>query len=867
MLATSLSFGVARDKFITGIKSASDDPEDLMVNASFEEAFNGEWKSDAHFVLYRPTGIAEGQDFPRINKSALTSIREAGYDVFGYAIALDWDTPNHKPWGGDCSPQDFEVQLVKACDEKPWLKDYVCAYFTRSGVRLVYALSHELPVEELEDATRWCVSEARAAGLLVDELCDWTRMFRLPKVVRDGQETWKESSFYIEVDPSAVLDVSKIGRIEKKGSSGYAAIIPIDEPIPVIETARSLVETFQRGRWVQTEWAKIAKSRLKGRECYDCIFNGTKLALPGARDQTLTKYVGQAIGMLFPVAGTTPQHVYGLFANALHTLGNDDDWHGRCWSLICRMWATERAKVEYEQKAVVEREKKAATVRERIVEGFRSWCREMPDLEDEEQLFKWCSRHFIVSSGQNYHIIDRTGHYRQQQYSASQLISAIRQHLPQEILDTYHIDRNGAYVDEAVQTLINRHCTVVQNVIGTAGVEDGYIEGIDSPEATLHISCFSRNPILVPSYSADVDRWLDLLFGDGAEDGKRWIAYSLAFEEGAICAMSLTGGSGVGKKMLVRGLAECLKSPKVATEQDITSQYQYGLIQSPFLVVNEGWPKGGGGASKHPADRFRELTTGDLQIANRRYRDPIEIRNPVRIILTANNFDVIRVLADKKDLSQEDRDALAIRLMHFDVDNKAGDWLRARGGMAFTGRPGSRWVAPDAGGKSDYVVAQHFLWLYSQRHERWKPGQRLLVEGFGSDKLMFELQTQTGSAPLVLEILIWMLNMPDHKTVKENLVDTDDGDIYTTSAGVLNFWRDKGSQLIRDEKLSLTTIKNALTGMGEDGWDPDKQRFIKGREDKKSRRWIKLDVPKLVRAVETHGFVSDRLERIASRRR
>lgn len=852
-------FGVARDARVKGVSHIDDEPEPLAL-ASFEEAFNSPWKSDAHFVTYTPIGMGDGDPFPRINKPALGGIREAGYDLIRHTLAIDWDTPDHKPWGETATSHDFEMALFDAADKCPWVGDFACLYFTRSGARLVYVLDEPLPVEESEDRLRWMVRRLREAGFLCDELCDWTRLYRLPMVVRDGEHSEAAESFYIEHRPEARLKVSDLGtEVGKAGKADlYASVVPIDRPQPDDLDVQNLIERLNssNGKWQKTEWYRKAKAKLKNYECADCLFNDVLMARPGSRDQTLHSYVGQACSMLYNLVGTTPEHIYALFVPAVQALGTDDDWSGKLWDKVCRCWALEEAKERHDRQQQEQQKEYEETARSHFVNGMRDWCDAEELFGEEDEAFEYASRKAIVSAGNTYFIAGKDGKYRSQQYTSAQLISAIRTHID-ELIPTRKPSRDGiGYDDLPVQTIVNKHATVVDSVVGLPGIQGGYIESIDRPEAKLFVPCFSINPHLSPEYDRDVDEWLQQLFGDQIEDAKRWIAYSLAFQEGPICAMSIMGGQGVGKKLLVRGLAECLRNPVTAKEDDITGDYQYGLLKSPFLVVNEGWPRTK--SAKHPADRFRELVSGDIVESKRKHRDPIEIRNPVRIILTANNFNVIRVLADKRDLSQEDREALSLRLMHFSVGDTASHWLRQMGGMKFTGAKGRRWVAPDAGGQSDYIVAKHFLWLYEQR-KQWEPGRRLLVEGQGSSELMFELQTQTGSAPLVIEIILEMLKYSNIKPALDDLIIKDDG-IYVVTSGVLEFWRQKMSNAARGSHLDVVSISQVLSGL----WlRPTTNPYrIEGQTTNGGRRWIALDCEKLKKAADLHGFSSTKLDKI-----
>lgn len=833
-----------------------------LALATFEEAFTRPWLVDAHFVCYAPVGEEEGTLFPRCNKPLLSKLREAGGDLASHTVALDWDTPFHEPWEtSKTTIEDFFEQYAKACERLPFLASPNALYTTRAGVRLVYVLDRPVPVDEFEPKILGLIYACREAGFLVDESGkEWNRLFRLPMVLRDGAPSGSLPSFDLSIDLDARLPVDSLrGATRGNRPATYGPIREFDDPKPTPEEAAACLTTLREGRQVMTEWAKTAKRRLKGRECWDCIYENKPLAEQGARDSTIHAHVGQIVSLLARLEDTTPTHIYALLLPAVEQLEPDaqtPDWTDILWSAVGRLWVKEEAKVEAEQ---IDRREKYAERQDQIndlVHGMRQWCEHEGLCGAEEDAKLWASGRLIVSSGVSYYLIDPDGTYRPQAFNSSQLVPAIRRHIP-ELIQTTTAKQDGSQGDIPVTSILNKHATVVDRVEYQPGIQGGFIRNIDTPAATLVLPCFHLNPKLSPKFDSDVDAWLQTFFGENYEAGCRWIAYALAFDEGSIAALSIVGDPGAGKKLLVQGLAECLATPALASDAELVGQYQYGLLETPFIVVNEGWSQGYGG--KHAADRFREIVSGDVIEVNRRYRDPVRIKSCARVIFTANNLNVIKVLADKRDLTQADREALAVRLLHFDIKDIASKWLQAKGGMAFTAAEGRKWIAPPTGGESDYIVARHFLWLYSKRH-RWAKDSRLLVEGHGADELMFELQTGVGTAPLVIETILAML---DSKVPVPGLVIRDGKELFTTSAAVVEYFRTCLAQKVRDNLTTnkVATVLQGLTMYGEDAVP----MLLEGFEKLGRRRWYRLDTLKILAAAERHGFRSENLEKIAGK--
>lgn len=854
-------YGVAPYREVKGANDFYDTTAPALKVATFSEAFEERWNTDAHFVTYAPAGVEPGTPYPRCNKASLSAIRSAGYDLIRHSFAVDWDTPGHLPWGEQTDPKEYEQKLIEVCEKFPLAAEFSCVYLTNNGMRMVYVLDRGIPVDDSESKLRWFLYKLRSHGLKCDELIDWSRLFRLPRVVRDGKGTESNPFFDIEISKDTRLPVDELGEASKSDRvSVYADIQEFDLPQPEEDDVIRLIEVPSNGRMKQTDWAKEAKRRLQGRECFDTLFNHVPLAEPGNRNNQIHQYVGQATSLLFQQEGTTPEHIYALFLGPVRQMEEDEDWLAILWSAVGRLWAKEEAKHRAKEMEKQDEEQQAEEKVGTVIEGMREWCDHPALFGDDSEAEEFSQRHLIATSGASFYLIDSDGYYRQQSYNPNTLISGIRTHIP-ELIKTFDMKADGSGVREVgFNSIVNRHATVVNDVVIQPGIKRGYIERIDSPEATLVIPGFRLNENLKPEYDEEVDEWLKVLFGSQYEDACRWIAFALAFDEGPICAMSVMGGQGVGKKLLTQGLSECLRVPMVATDADLVSNYQYGLLKTPFLVVNEGWSQRTGG--KHAADKFREITSGDPIEINRRYKDPVYIKNPVRVVFTANNLDVIKMLCYRRDLSQADREALAIRLMHFDVGSEASIWLRRKGGMAYTGRQGRRWIAPDAGGKSDFIVAKHFLWLYKSRHDLWKPGQRLLVEGTGSQDLMFEMQTQVGSATLVVEAILRMIESPAIK--RDMVVDSDSGRVWVLTNGILEFWRDTMGPRVRGENLTANAIASVLDGLCCDESAPPRE--IPGHSEKGRRRWRELDLAKLYKAAHVHGFPSLKLAEVLSNR-
>ena len=172
-------------------------------------ALRSQWPTDAHAAAYSAL-LVDGerqQPIPRVNRGAL----KPGVDLEFNALLVDVDPPGHKlPY--DTWRQD---QLAKIPKD---LARTVGWYFTTNGLRLVW----ELDPPALTHAYRRLVSHVHKrlaeAGVAVDTAAkEPQRLFRLPRVVRDGAPV------------NLPMDLSKLGPLPRPDlvfERGFAGAFP-----------------------------------------------------------------------------------------------------------------------------------------------------------------------------------------------------------------------------------------------------------------------------------------------------------------------------------------------------------------------------------------------------------------------------------------------------------------------------------------------------------------------------------------------------------------------------------------------------------------------------------------------------------------
>lgn len=848
-----------------------------MIVKPLKQAFGDRWTTDAHFCCYVVLQKGEQiEHWPRLKKVVLDQIEEQGGSVRMTMLVIDYDnkdnvTPEILESKGDHEGkvawdeeliEQFWPRVDRAVEGGLPMPNMI--YTTKNGARFVYVLSEQIDVRIAEDYHRGLVHAFGKAGLIADPACsDWTRLFRLPFVSRDNASTADSPFTHLIEQYDDFIAHTDIEPIEKpRGNDGPTGIVKeITRPTPSREDAMRMLEVQMPGtRGVrQTGAFKEARRRLKGRNCYPCLFDYAPIAERGARDQTLLSYVGEAVGLLYGVDTITPEFIYALFMPAVEQLTPDDgtpDWLAKLWYLICYTWAREEARAAAQEvKAKVEVKKQASQLDEMLA-NFRKWC-DHPALDADDNTAKlWMLQHCIaMTRSRTYHLLTPSGFYTRHGVPKDHLLPAMRECGLDQFIELDEHDKSGEVRLMPMVKILGLYGTQVHEVRGAANWPGSTIQNIASEDARLTISLYRLRTELGAEYNEKVDRWMRFLVGDQNVQALRdWIGFALDFQGGPICALSLAGSPGAGKKMIARGLAECINTEMTCAASQLTSDHPHDLLKTPFLIADEGLPQTSG-RGMDIADLFRSAVAGETLTVNMKYGELVTISSPLRVLFLANNLDLIHKLTSHRVLTPEDQHALAQRIYHLPIRKECADWLTANGGKAGLTRG---WIAPDSGGPSDYIVARHFLWLYENR-PKTPHGSRFLMEGNLDGQIMREMRTQTGPAPHVIRTIIGMIETPAGNN--QQGVSVEDGRVFVTAHGVVEAYK---SDSFFGNKRDLNTrhVSTVLKGLVVEGSATNSSWRVLPNGRRLKARWHELDITILYEEAQVAGFPSAKLSQL-----
>lgn len=878
-----IRIGVTNTVTQPGINSLTDKAPPFECLDLFE-ALGREWGHDAWMVGYStidPEGI-EADLWPRINIPAVAQIEDQGWQVVTNCLVFDYDNnlnadlaelsdlgwkgpPHARPkikWNAE--RLDFfsdQIESVRICFEAFDLAFPNVIYTTDNGARFIHVLSEAIPVHMTEGIVRGVIAKYEEAGLVIDEACcDWGHLFRLPRVLRDGQRTSESPYFRYHEQVKELLIPSGVTPVMKKHRDKFGTINVSQDPRPTPEEARLLRERdVNKGTIAKTEAEKTAKRILKGLESFPCMFEDRPLPTESGRDNTLMQFVGQVASFLFAynvrnkVSLFSQEFVYALLFQPVEQLEPDTgtpDWLESLWSKVRRVWAREEAKYQAEVDAEQAVEQESQDKLTRILNRVKVWCNH-PELHSGDPVAEasFLSGMLIACSPMTYYVMQESGYYSSWGVKAALLKSRIRK-IGMEDLIPLTMMKDGKIERATSDDILTEYGLPIKTITAKTAVEGAIVQDLEDDNPTLVLPMFQRRRDLEPTFSKEADNWLrHLFYEDDYLDVCQWIGHALDFEAGPICALSLQGMPGCGKKMLARGLLECIKPPVAADGSDLVMRFNSKLMRTPFMVIDEGLPKKSAGIVD-VADAFRRLVSGEQITVEPKGEAKIEINNPMRVLFTANNANVVHELTGHRDLTPEDQFALAQRIMHVAVQPTCGMWLAQKGGLDYT----RGWIAGDAGQESEYVLAKHFMYLYENRGKA--PGKRLLVEGNMNSKIIQEMRTQSGSAPDVIETIISTV-----EGVATNITGFAifEGRLYVTTAGIMQAYRNTPDARKQLDHVKIAKVLRGLKSHGTDN-SPRVRTMLNGQ--KLRARWWDIDVVMLMGKALEVGMKSYKLTQL-----
>lgn len=845
------------------------DPESAALvlcdeHLPLDEALEREWDQDSHLILYRVDADRQGEEyaFARVAKRSpfVQQLEQADGRIRVPILVFDHDLPKREDGSKQRWTDELLEEFLDALGHMPNVPRPTFFYTTLHGSRFIFVLQEEVSQLEAEQIVRGMIDDFHLAGVEFDDACqDWTRLFRLPKTVRsDTGQPFHQDPHFLLIGDGPTYRPEDLPHHLASLVERFAEVVPYEgDGAPDPEQVRELLtKAGANGRTYDSDWVREAKRYLQGRDAYDVIFEDAPLCKGEQQwNNQVIKIVGQVVGMLARLDDASPEGIFALLHSAIEQLqarenrgANETDWAAKTWDLVCRMWANEEAQIIAEQQ---ERERKVAEAREHrgtLLEQVRE-ARPEDVPQDEEAAQEWFQRRMIASDGRRHHLMRRDGTYNIRSVSDSMLIPMIRDLDMEEIIPTTEV-RGKSIAQRSATALLNDHATPITSIICSSSEPVAYIDG-EAGQKILHIPVHRLNSKLAPGGHFDerVDGWLRALGGDKYDRLVEWLAHSLEVKR-AICALNLFGAPGTGKGMLAAGLCECFEGEQ-RNDGRALGKYNLGLLDSPVVNCDEGVPKISSDEALTVDQAFRSLVTGGRMTIRAMHRDPFTADIYPRILFTSNDRDIIRSIVGHRDLTEDDIRAIELRLLSIEVSGAAQALLTRYGNYAYT----SGWVSGQR--RSQYTLANHIYYLYTNRKPSQVGSGRLLVEGETSTDLVREMRLRSRGAQTVLRSLVKMIESPQERKG----MHVHDSRVWVTPAGVVEF--SESAIVHTGDDLSLPVAGRVLRQFARMDLQETKLERITppGAAREQRGRWIELDLLVLFEEGLRYGLNMTRIER------
>lgn len=328
--------------------------------SSLQDALITNHSDDSHVVAYYPTEPEGALGFHRLAKNTLAQIRALGGDVLCSSIFIDIDLhaqlgrPSKVSWESLTQEEADKLWLL-FLQQVPGLPPPFAVYTTKNGARIVHPLLFDVKAGVAYEAVLARVHRAYLkAGIIIDESCsDWTRLYRLPKVIRSGSPTADEPWFRLHLNTDndevyLVPEEEDLALVDSTTIVRYTASTELDAP-----TDEECHAILFDDRNKPTEVLKSIRQRFRQHPLAPFLACQGALIPEGKRNDTIVAMAG-----LLSRSGDPIQVCYAVMVESAKLLSGDDPWRDIAWRKLCEFRAKDEATIRAEERMLPERLKK-----------------------------------------------------------------------------------------------------------------------------------------------------------------------------------------------------------------------------------------------------------------------------------------------------------------------------------------------------------------------------------------------------------------------------------------------------------------------------------------------------------------------------
>ena len=223
---------------------------------------------------------------------------------------------------------------------------------------------------------------------------------------------------------------------------------------------------------------------------------------------------------------------------------------------------------------------------------------------------------------------------------------------------------------------------------------------------------------LTPAYSETVERGIDALCGGHAASFRHWVG-GLLRQDKPCRALILSGDRGLGKSMLLDGLARLWFHGKAEMHHVVGRRFNDSVLETPYVVADDSTAPSEQGLSL--AMYLRQAVSERTQKFEKKHLDIAKIDGSLRFAIGTNDAMELVQGAVSHKLNDASVAAFAERLLHIPLQAEgAGWWMRDMLPGETEAERTERLVSGDE-------IAKHALWLM-QQPENMQPRGRFWLE-------------------------------------------------------------------------------------------------------------------------------------------
>lgn len=452
-------------------------------------------------------------------------------------------------------------------------------------------------------------------------------------------------------------------------------------------------------------------------------------------------------------------------------------------------------------------------------------------------------RRWAILCGTSYFFLRGNGYYSPPANSRDEATARAHQELKRAPITLTEPTESGTRYRPATELVLHHGQVADRSVVDLTSIGGSRF---DARTRTFY-ECASPIRVMDPLYDPQIARWLELLAGDQHETFLDWLA-SFPDLTRITAGLYVKGPPGVGKGLLCSGLARIWTMGSWTSLKAIFSNFNQKIIQCPLVVADEQVvaPRG-----EDATAILRSLIGSREHELNRKFRDSSTAHGALRVILAANNDDLLR----GKVASVADQEALIQRFIILTPGEQAAKYLSSLGGFDYLN---ARWKDQD-------LIARHVMHLAMTRTVK---GDRFAVTGKETAAHREALTSDYGR--LVKEWLVAFAENPmmaDRHPQMEKWIRVGDGEFLINSQAIKVGWRMYLGMDVREEPRLHKIGQELGQLVDRTNSDTEDGRTQRTATDGTRPRYFKID-PELLVEFSTTAMVGspEAIARVVSRR-